>query len=167
MQTIRGRAWKFGHNINTDLIVPARFLHLPYEELGPHALAGVDPDFANKVKPGDLVVAGDNFGGGSSREAAPIALKRAGVGAVIATYFARIFFRNAINVGLAVLECPQARRIREGDELEVEVLAGTIRNLTCGETYEATKFPREVLAIVEAGGLLPYLRQTLGVPPRE
>ncbi len=132
---------------------------MTHEEAAKHVMEGADPEFAAKIQPGDLIVAGKNFGCGSSRESAPGALKHAGIGAVVAPYFARIFYRNAINLGLPVLECDRAREIRQGDELEIELERGEIRNLTSGQTYRFNPYPEQVLNIMEAGGLLPMLRR--------
>ena len=157
---LRGRAWKFGDNVDTDIIIPARYLtSTDPTELGAHCMTPADPDFPQKVRPGDFVVAGQNFGCGSSREHAPLALRGAGVAAVIAVSFARIFFRNAINIGLPIMECPQADAIRTGDELEVDPGSGLIRNLTRGEEYRATPLPPFLREIIEAGGLVPYVRR--------
>lgn len=152
----RGRAWKYGDDIDTDVILPARYLslHEPHE-LAPLVLEDLDAGFASAVKPGDILVVGKNFGCGSSREHAPVALKAAGVSCVIAASFARIFFRNAVNVGLAILECPPAAAaIGSGDEVEVEPEAGRIANLTTGETFQAQPFAPFVMEIIRAGGLI-------------
>lgn len=161
MDPIRGRAWCFGDNVSTDAIVPGKYLRLEAEEAAEHVMEGIDPDFANHVSPGDLVVAGRNFGCGSSRELAPDSLKHAKVGAVVAHSFARIFFRNAINIGFHVLECAEAHRIQAGDELEVDVESGTIRNLTRNEAYRSTVFPEHLQMMLKAGGLVPYLEERL------
>lgn len=155
----RGRAWVFGDNVDTDVISPGQYLKLTAEEIAAHVMEGADPEFAKKVQPGDVVVAGKNFGCGSSRESAPAALKYAGVGAVIAEFFARIFYRNAINIGLPVLECKQAKEIAAGDELEIDLEKGEIRNLTQNKTYQVTPFPPRILEILQAGGLVPYLEK--------
>lgn len=161
---LRGRAWKFRDDVNTDEIIPARYLNTTDpEELAKHCMEDSEkPDFARKVKPGDVIVAGKNFGCGSSREHAPISIKAAGVSCVIAKSFARIFFRNAINIGLPILECPEAAEgIEEGDEVEVDLEKGEIRNLTKGEVYRARPFPDFMMAIIRAGGLMNYIAQTL------
>ncbi len=153
-----GRVWKFGDDVDTDAIIPGRYLTINDPvELASHAFEGVRPDF--DVRPGDFVVAGSNFGCGSSREHAPLALVGAGVGCVIARSFARIFFRNAINIGLPLLECPDTDRIAEGDLLEVDLGSGRIRNLTRGENYQAAPLPDFLRSIVEAGGLKNYTRK--------
>lgn len=158
-----GRVWKFGDNIDTDLIIPSQYLTVQDpKELGKHCMEGADRDFASRIKPGDIVVAGDNFGCGSSREHAPLALKSCGVGAVIAVSFARIFFRNAVNIGLLVLECEEAyEKTNPQDELLIQPESGVIRNLTTGEEFKAAPYPPLVAGIVKAGGLVPYVRMRL------
>ncbi|KYH31758.1 3-isopropylmalate dehydratase small subunit [Neomoorella mulderi] len=155
---LRGKAWKFGDNINTDLISPAQYMEMNYEEIGRHAMEGVMPGFSDRICKGDFIVAGENFGSGSSRETAQIALKYAGVGGVIAKSFARIFFRNSINTGLPVLELEEINKIEQGDELEVDLGAGIIKNLSKNESYVVPPLPANVKELVEAGGLIPYLR---------
>ncbi|RKY59420.1 MAG: 3-isopropylmalate dehydratase small subunit [Candidatus Latescibacterota bacterium] len=147
-------------HINTDEIIPARYLNTDdREELARHALEDLDPGFVGKVKWGDFIVAGENFGCGSSREHAVWALQGAGVGAVLAESFARIFFRNAINTGFPAIECKGiSRKVEDGDELEVDLEAGVVRNLTKGEEYKFSPFPDFALEIMRAGGLLEYLR---------
>lgn len=157
MEPLQGRAWKYGDHVNTDVIVPGRYLKLTARECAPHVMEGIDPAFTRKAKPGDIVVGGVNFGCGSSRETAPAALKEFGIAAVVARFFARIFFRNAINVGLPVLECAEADRIRTGDELRLDLEAGRIANLTRGETYSVTALPPHIVAMIRAGGLVPFL----------
>ncbi len=161
--TIRGRAWKYGDNVDTDAIIPARYLNMSTEaELAPHCMEDIDPSFAKRVQRGDILVAGKNFGCGSSREHAPLALKGAGVSCVIAETFARIFYRNAINIGLPILECPEAvRATQTGHTLEVDLATGTIRNLDTGQTFQATPYPPFMLELIAAGGLIPYTRQRL------
>jgi 3-isopropylmalate/(R)-2-methylmalate dehydratase small subunit len=158
---LHGTAWTFGRDIDTDLIIPARYLNMKTaDELGPYCMIDADPDFSKKVKPGDIVVAKENFGCGSSREHAPIALKGAGVSVVIAKSYARIFYRNAFNTGLPILVAPDAvDGIREGDELTVDLATGEIKDLTTGTTYQAEPLPPFMRELVEAGGLLPYLKQ--------
>ncbi len=160
---IRGRAWKFGRNVDTDAIIPARHCNTANpHELALHCMEDADPGFVRKMRRGDLIVADSNFGCGSSREVAPLTIKAAGVSAVIAKSFARIFFRNAINIGLPILECPQAvDEICEGDEVEVEPAAGIIRNLTTSAQYQATPFPAFLRRIIELGGLLAYAEERL------
>jgi 3-isopropylmalate dehydratase, small subunit len=161
-KTIRGRVHKFDDNINTDAINPAKYLELSMDDIAAHVLEGADPDFAKRLKPGDIVVAGKNFGSGSSRETAPVSLKRAGVSLVIAEFFARIFFRNAINVGLKVLICKNAGEICAGDELEVEPTTGRISNLTTGKNYISEALPDHIMKLVEDGGLIQHSKKLLG-----
>ena len=161
------RAWRFGDDIDTDVIIPARYLTSSDEkELGLHALEGLDPGFADEVRQGDVVVAGRNFGCGSSREHAPLALRGAGISVVVASSFARIFFRNAINTGLPVLVCPEAVEATEtGDHLEINVSSGTIFNASKEMRFAARPHPEFVLEIIERGGLVPWVRERLGVQP--
>jgi 3-isopropylmalate/(R)-2-methylmalate dehydratase small subunit len=158
---MKGKVWKFGNNIDTDLIIPGRYLNTSDpEELAKYAMQDADPEWVDKMKKGDLIIAGDNFGCGSSREHAPVALKAAGVSAVIAKSFARIFYRNAINIGLPILESPEAaENINEGAEVEVDLAAGKIKDLTSGATYKAQPFPDFMQKIIDAGGLIKYLKQ--------
>ncbi len=158
---LHGKAWTFGRDIDTDLIIPARYLNMKTaEELGQYCMYDADPDFSKKVQPGDILVAKENFGCGSSREHAPIALKGAGVSVVIAKSFARIFYRNSFNTGLPILVAPDAvDGINEGDELTVDLAGGEIKDLTTGRTYQAEPLPPFMRELVEAGGLLPYLKQ--------
>ena len=161
---IKGKAWVYGDNVDTDVIIPARYLTTTdVGELARHALQDLDPGFAGAVSPGDVVVAGSNFGCGSSREHAPLALKGAAVGAVVASSFARIFFRNAINVGLPIVTCPGAHEsVRAGDELEVDPTSGTVRNVTTGVELAGESLPDFVMGIVEAGGLVGWIRARVG-----
>jgi 3-isopropylmalate/(R)-2-methylmalate dehydratase small subunit len=163
--TMRGRAHKYGDHVNTDVIIPARYLNVSdADELASHCMEDLDPAFVKRVQPGDVLVGGEDFGCGSSREHAPIAIKASGVAAVIARSFARIFFRNAINIGLPVLVSPEAaNEIAAGDELEVDLAAGTIRDITRGKTYQAQPFPQFLQDIIAAGGLIPYTRRRLGI----
>ncbi len=160
---IKGRAWKFGDDINTDEIIPARYLVTTNpKELAKHVMEDADPDFPNKVKPGDIIVAGKNFGCGSSREHAPLALKGAEIGAIIAESFARIFYRNAINLGLPIIESPEAaREIEEGDEVEVDLEKGIIRDITKGKEYTFKPLPESLQKVFEAGGLMEYAQGKL------
>ncbi|EHP83874.1 Isopropylmalate/citramalate isomerase small subunit [Methanotorris formicicus] len=162
---IKGRVWKFGDNIDTDAILPARYLvYTTEEELAKFAMTGADPDFPKKVKKGDIIVGGKNFGCGSSREHAPIGLKGAGISLVIAESFARIFYRNAINIGLPLLECKDiSKHVKEGDILEVDLDKGTIKNLTTGEELKAQKLPEFMMEILNDGGLMPHLKKKLGL----
>lgn len=151
-----GRVHKYGNNVDTDVIIPARHLNTQdHKELASHCMEDIDKDFVNNVKQGDIMVAGDNFGCGSSREHAPIAIKAAGIDCVIANTFARIFYRNSINIGLPIMECPEAsEKIEAGDEVEVDFDSGVIKNLTKGEEYKAHPFPESIQKIIKAGGLL-------------
>lgn len=155
---------KFGDNINTDLISPAQYMELDMEGIAAHAMEGADPDFSRKMKRGDCIVAGKNFGSGSSRETAPIALKGCGVSVVIAKFFARIFYRNCINIGLPVMICEDADEIGEGDRLEVDPLSGRIRNLSTGKDYRCKPLPENVMQIIEHGGLLGDLARKIHQP---
>jgi 3-isopropylmalate/(R)-2-methylmalate dehydratase small subunit len=153
---LTGKVWKYGANVDTDAIIAARYLDMSDgAELAKHAMEDLDPDFATGVRPGDMIVATTNFGCGSSREHAPLALKSAGVSCVIAETFARIFYRNAINIGLPILECAEAAAsVEPGHELEVDLTTGRIRNLTTGDTYQAKPYPKFMLDIMNAGGLM-------------
>ena len=160
---LRGSVFKYGDSVDTDVIIPARYCTSYHpEDLGPHCLEDLDADFVNRVKQGDIIVAGDNFGCGSSRENAPIAIKAAGVSCVIARSFARIFYRNSINIGLPILIAPEAvDGIDNGDELEVDTTTGTIRNLNSGRDWQAASFPPEVQEIIDSGGLVGYVQKRL------
>ena len=153
-----GRVFKYGDNVDTDVIIPARYLNsFDPQELASHAMADIDPDFVNKVQPGDLIVANKNFGCGSSREHAPLCLKTAGVSCVIAETFARIFYRNAINIGLPIIECPEAaQNIEDGDQVEVEFDCGMIYNRTKGTLFQGQHVPEFMQKIIAAGGLVNY-----------
>lgn len=155
----QGTAFKYGDNVDTDVIIPARYLNAPSaEELAKHCMEDIDPDFVKQVKAGDIMVGGENFGCGSSREHAPIAIRASGISCVIAASFARIFYRNAINIGFPILECPEAAaRIKMGDAVTVDADKGIIKNETTGEVFHATPFPAFINRIIENGGLLPYL----------
>ncbi len=157
---LKGKAFKFGDNISTDDITPGRFFHLRSNlpELAKHVLADVAPDFVSRVQPGDFIVAGVNFGLGSSREHAAVVIKMAGVSAVLAKSSARIFFRNAINVGLPVLIC-DTDKIDDGDELEVDLARSKVKDITNGAELALGKFPNVMLRILEEGGLIPYIRK--------
>jgi 3-isopropylmalate/(R)-2-methylmalate dehydratase small subunit len=158
------RAWVFGDDVDTDVIAPGRYMKFGIEEIARHCLESVDPAFSTTVKSGDAVVGGRNFGAGSSREQAPEALRHLGVAALIAESFAGIFYRNAINLGLPALTCPNARRIRQGDLLKVDALAGTIENLSTGETLQCEPIPAFLMSIIRDGGLLPHLEKRLARP---
>jgi len=162
-KTLSGRAHRYGKNVDTDVIIPGKYCSIVDPvELGKHALEGLDPEFSSNVKPGDLIVAETNFGCGSSREVAPIAIKGAGVSGVIAKSFARIFYRNALNIGLPIFESAQAvDDIASGDEIEVEPSSGTIRNKTRGKEYQAAAFPPFMQSLIDAGGLQAYVEQRL------
>ena len=151
-----GNAIKYGDNVDTDVIIPARYLNTSdHRELASHCMEDIDKTFVSRVKHGDIMVAGQNFGCGSSREHAPIAIKASGVSVVIAKSFARIFYRNAINIGLAIVECPEAAEgISEGDNVEADLDNGIIRNITTGKEYKTAPFPEFVQKIIENGGLM-------------
>ena len=153
---IKGNVHKYGDNVDTDVIIPARYLNVSEaSELAKHCMEDIDTNFVNKVKAGDLMLGGMNFGCGSSREHAPIAIKASGISLVIAESFARIFYRNAINTGLAILECREAAQdIENGDEVEADLSTGLIKNLTKKKTYQAVAFPPFIREIIEAGGLI-------------
>jgi 3-isopropylmalate/(R)-2-methylmalate dehydratase small subunit len=157
---LKGRALKLGDNITTDHIIPGRYAHLRSNlpELAKHVLEDADPKFASRVKEGDFIVAGDNFGLGSSREHAPLVIKMAGVRAILAKSVARIFFRNAINLGLPVLIC-NTDKIKDGDELEIDLKAGTIKDITNGNRLTFGKIPEIMLRILDEGGLIPYIQK--------
>jgi len=161
MQQISGKAFIFGNNIDTDQIYPGRYLELVEpEEIAAHCLEGANPDFAKEVSKGDIVVAGKNFGCGSSREHAAIALVHAGVGAVVAESFARIFYRNAINLGLTVLVCPEiTSKVNEGDFLEVNLEEGMVYNKTSGESIQGEKLSEYIMDILSSGGIKPLFRK--------
>ena len=157
----KGPVFKYGDNIDTDVIIPARYLNTQSPaELAAHCMEDIDAQFKHNVKPGDVMAAGWNFGCGSSREHAPIAIKESGVACVIAKSFARIFYRNAINIGLAILECPEAsEKIEAGDEVSIDFDTGLITNATKGETYQANPFPDFIKEIIQAGGLMADIKK--------
>ncbi|MBN1682761.1 3-isopropylmalate dehydratase small subunit [Candidatus Bathyarchaeota archaeon] len=158
---ISGNVWKYGNNINTDYIIPGRYMELtdPYE-MAKHAMEGIDQDFINKVKKNDIIVAGENFGCGSSREHAPLALKYAGIGCVIAESYARIFYRNAINIGFLALECPEITKIvQTNDIIEVDLTEGLINNKSNGKKVNFIPPPPFMLDVLNAGGIVSYLRK--------
>ena len=156
-----GKVHKYGDNVDTDVIIPARYLNTAsHKELAAHCMEDIDPDFVKTVKPGDIIVADKNFGCGSSREHAPIAIQASGVSCVIASTFARIFYRNSINIGLPILECGEAaREIRDGDEVRVDFDTGKIEDVTAGKTYRAQPYPPFLQNIIRAGGLLNSIRK--------
>ena len=158
-----GKVYKYGDNVDTDVIIPARYLNAPSsDELAKHCMEDIDASFAGKVQPGDIIVGGANFGCGSSREHAPIAIRACGVRCVIAASFARIFYRNSINIGFPILECPEAAAaIQNGDTVSVDFDSGLIRDETTGKEFRATALPPFIGRIVEDGGLLPYLKARL------
>ena len=163
---LKGKVFKYGDNVDTDVIIPARYLNTSEaKELAAHCMEDIDPAFAGKVKPGDIIVAGRNFGCGSSREHAPLAIKASGVACVIATTFARIFYRNALNIGLPILECPDAATtIAAGDEVGIDLSSGTVTNETTGRTFQAEPFPPFMQQLISAGGLAAYMRDTKKQP---
>jgi 3-isopropylmalate/(R)-2-methylmalate dehydratase small subunit len=159
----KGKVFKYGDNVDTDVIIPARYLNTSDPvELAKHCMEDIDMDFVKKVMPGDIIVANKNFGCGSSREHAPISIKASGVSCVIAATFARIFYRNAFNTGLPILECEEAAlKTESGDELEVNFITGEIKNITKGETYQAEPFPEFIRKIIDADGLVNYVKENL------
>ncbi|MCM1105842.1 MAG: 3-isopropylmalate dehydratase small subunit [Blautia sp.] len=161
MKAAHGRVFQYGDNVDTDVIIPARYLNSSDpKELATHCMEDIDKDFVKKVEQGDIIVAHKNFGCGSSREHAPIAIKAAGVSCVIAETFARIFYRNAINIGLPIIECPEAARvISAGDEVEVDFDSGTITDVTTGESYTGQAFPAFMQQLIDCGGLVNYINQ--------
>ena len=160
MKAAHGRVFKYGDNVDTDVIIPARYLNSSDpKELATHCMEDIDKDFVNNVKAGDIMVANKNFGCGSSREHAPIAIKAAGVSCVIAETFARIFYRNAINIGLAILECEAASNgIDDGDQVEIDFDTGVITNVTKNETYQAEPFPDFIKDMIQKGGLMASIK---------
>ena len=157
-----GHVFKYGDNVDTDVIIPARYLNsFDPQELASHAMVDIDPEFAGKVQPGDIIVARKNFGCGSSREHAPLCLKTAGVSCVIADTFARIFYRNAINIGLPIIECPEAAEgIDAGDQVEIDFDSGRIYNRTKGTEFQGQAFPPFMQELISAGGLVNYINST-------
>ena len=157
---MKGKCWRFGDHVDTDQIIPARYLNtIDPKELAAHCMEDADADFPQKVRPGDIIVAGENFGCGSSREHAPISLKGAGISCVVAKSFARIFFRNAINIGLPIAECYDAAHDAvEGDDVEVDFTTGRVTNHTQGKQYEFAPFPDQLQSIIDAGGLVNYAK---------
>ena len=160
---LKGKVFKYGDNVDTDVIIPARYLNSSDpENLAAHCMEDIDADFADEVSEGDIIVGGKNFGSGSSREHAPLAIKYAGVSCVVAESFARIFYRNSINIGLPILESPEAVRAAEaGDELEVDIDKGQIKNLRTGESYQAEPFPPFMQEIIKDGGLIEHVKKEL------
>jgi len=161
---IKGKVHKFGDDINTDDIIAAKYLvSTDSKELGSHCMETIKPDFAKKVMPGDIIVGGKNFGCGSSREHAPLAIKGCGVSAVIARSFAGIFFRNAINIGLPFLELDNLQQISDGDEVEIDLSTGTIKNLTNNQVFKTTAFPEFLQEVVACGGLMGWVKSKKGM----
>ena len=160
----KGFVHKYGDNVDTDVIIPARYLNTAnHKELAAHCMEDIDKDFVGKVKTGDIMVGGENFGCGSSREHAPIAIKESGISCVIASSFARIFYRNSINIGLAILECDEAsKKINAGDEVEVDFDNGIITNITKNESYKAEPFPEFIKNIINSNGLLNSIKKSKG-----
>jgi 3-isopropylmalate/(R)-2-methylmalate dehydratase small subunit len=165
---VRGQVHKYGADVNTDVIIPARYLNVfDPDELAQHCMEDIDPEFVNRLRPGDIIVADTNFGCGSSREHAPLAIKAAGVGCVVAKSFARIFYRNSLNIGLPILECEEAADSAEtGDKLEVDLGSGAIVNVTKGLSFQAEPFPAFMLELIEAGGLIEYTRRKMAAGGR-
>lgn len=161
MAVLEGKVWRYGDNIDTDVIIPARYLNtFDPKELAKHCMVDIDKDFAQKVKSGDIMVGGKNFGCGSSREHAPVAIKACGVPVIIAASFARIFYRNGINVGLPLMEIgDNVERIHAGDKLSVDLSSGKIRDITTGETFQAPPLPGFIQDIAKAGGLIQYVKE--------
>lgn len=161
MAVLEGKVWRYGDNIDTDVIIPARYLNtFDPKELAKHCMVDIDKDFAQKVRPGDIMVGGKNFGCGSSREHAPVAIKACGVPVIIAASFARIFYRNGINVGLPLMEIgDNVERIHAGDKLSVDLSFGKIRDITTGETFQAPPLPGFIQDIAKAGGLIQYVKE--------
>lgn len=158
----KGNAWVYGENVDTDVIIPARYLtSADPAVMAAHCMEDIDSTFAASVRAGDVMAAGSNFGCGSSREHAPLAIKSAGISCVVAPSFARIFYRNAINIGLPILECVDAVKIAKGDLIEVDLDTGKITNVTKGETYMARAFPEFLTRLISVGGLVPYVRARL------
>lgn len=160
---LTGKVWKYGDNIDTDAIIPARYLNMSTpEELALHCMEDVDTTYSSGVQKGDIIVGGENFGCGSSREHAPLAIKGSGASCVIAESFARIFYRNAINTGLPILACPDAvQDIQSGDQVTVDLSAGLITNERTGNVYQTSPFPKFIMDIIQAGGLVPFTNERL------
>ena len=156
---VRGKVWKFGDNINTDIISPPQYMELSIAEASKYTLSPLDPEFASNVEKGDILVAGANFGSGSSRETSPLTVKYLGVGAVVAKFFARIFYRNAINIGLPAVECREVDRIEANDLIEIDFKQGKITNTSRGETYQCSTIPTHILELIEDGGLVAHLKK--------
>ena len=161
MSALTGQAWVFGADVNTDVMAPGLYFKAPIAEMARHCMEAIDPAFAAHVQPGDIVVAGKNFGVGSAREQAPMAFKHLGVGAILAVSFGRIFYRNALNFGIPTLIFPEAAQISRGDRLQVDPIAGVVENLSAEQRYTIAALPEHLMAMVTSGGLMPYLKQRL------
>ena len=156
---LNGKVWRYGDNVDTDVIIPARYLNTSEpKELAKHCMEDIDPSFAGKVKAGEIIVAGRNFGCGSSREHAPVAISASGISCVIAASFARIFYRNAINIGLPLIELPQVEEIKADDLVSIDVSSGKVENLTTGRVYQAEPLPEFIQEIAKAGGLINFVK---------
>ncbi|MGI6766946.1 MAG: 3-isopropylmalate dehydratase small subunit [Lentihominibacter sp.] len=160
---IRGKTKKYGDNINTDIISPPAYMELPIKDAAKYSMSPIDIDFAANVARGDIFVAGNNMGSGSSRETAPLILKELGINVIIAKSFARIFYRNCMNVGIVALECPDTDKITMGDSLEINLGDGTIKNITKNEQYNCSKIPNHLLNMVSCGGLVEYIKNKKAV----
>lgn len=159
---LKGKVHRFGDNVNTDEIIPAKFLNISdARELGRHCMEGISPGFVKKIKKGDIIVGGENFGCGSSREHAPVSIKACGISCVVAKSFARIFYRNAINIGLPILECKEAGEISKNRPVEIDLDEGTIKDAAKNKVYIAQSFPEFMQKLIETGGLLPYIRRQI------
>lgn len=156
---IKGKVLKYGDDINTDIISPPQYMELSIEEASKYAMSGVDPEFSEKINKGDILVAGRNFGSGSSRETSPLSLKYLGTGAIVAKFFARIFYRNAINVGIPVIECKDTDKIDDGDEISIDIENGMIYNKTKGEAYPCSMIPEHIMKLIADGGLVENLKK--------
>ncbi|UIN02579.1 3-isopropylmalate dehydratase [Yersinia ruckeri] len=156
---IRGKVWKFGDNINTDIISPPQYMELSIKDAAPYCMSAVNPDFASQVRVGDIFVAENNLGSGSSRETSPLTLKFLGIQAVVACSFARIFYRNCINLGIPAITTHQASEIHQGDDLVIDITQGEIKNITQGTIYQCPKLPDNIMEMIRAGGLVNYLKK--------
>lgn len=158
-----GRAMKYGDNVNTDIISPPAYMELPIAEAAKYALSPIDTEFAKNVKPGDIFVAENNLGSGSSRETAPLTLKTLGIQTIIAKSFARIFYRNCMNIGIVAIECDDTDKISQDDILDVDFSKGIIKNETTGQTYNCSKVPEHLISLISCGGLVDYLREKINI----
>lgn len=161
MTIVKGKVLKYGDNINTDIISPPQYMELSIEEASKYCMSAIDPNFSTKVSKGDILVAEDNFGSGSSRETSPLTLKYLGIRAIVAKFFARIFYRNAINLGIVAIECDEADKIDDGDQIKINIEKGVIYNLTKNEEYKCSNIPPHVLELINEGGLVPYLKKQI------